>query len=386
MDFSLSETQQLIQDTARRFAQTQLQPNAAALADPQNRPQFLDNIKALAELGFMGLEIHEDHGGTQAGTIAFSLAMTEIAKGCASTAVTMSVTNMVASVIQAVGSDQQKQNYLPKLCSGEYRAGAFCLTESQAGSDPSAMKCQANKTDTGWQISGSKLYITSGAYADVLIVWAVTDKAAKPGKGISCFVLEANRKGISIGKEENKMGQSGSATNEVLFENVEVTEDDLLGDVHQGFKVAVGELAGGRIGIASLALGIAQSAHDYAIEYAKERQQFGQSIADFQGIQWMLAEAETKLNAARLLVLEAAYRKEQGQEFATQASMAKLFASEEGNRICYNALQILGGAGYLKDYPLEQKVRDIRITSIYEGTSEIQKLIIARNLLAQVRT
>ncbi|WP_396588447.1 acyl-CoA dehydrogenase family protein [Bermanella sp. R86510] len=382
MDFTLSDTQQLIQQSAQRFSQEQLAPHAADLADINNRPQFLANLKALADLGFMGLEIDSQYGGTEAGTLAFSIAITELAKGCPSTAVTVSVTNMVASVIQAMGSEQQKQTHLPKLCSGEYAAGAFCLTESQAGSDPSAMRCQAIPKDDHWLLNGSKLYITSAAYAGVFIVWAVTDKQAKKGKGISCFLVSANAPGLTIGKEERKMGQTGSATNEVIFDNVKVTQDDLLGELNQGFKIAVGELAGGRIGIASLALGIAQSAHEYAIDYVKERKQFGQSISDFQGIQWMLANSEVQLNAAKLLIYQAAQLKEQSLPFATQASMAKLFATEQGNKVCYDALQLLGGAGYLKDYPLEQKARDIRVTSIYEGTSEIQKLIIARSLLA----
>jgi len=381
MDFTLSDTQQLIQQSAQRFSQEQLAPHAADLADINNRPQFLANLKALADLGFMGLEIDSQYGGTEAGTLAFSIAITELAKGCPSTAVTVSVTNMVASVIQAMGSEQQKQTHLPKLCNGEYAAGAFCLTESQAGSDPSAMRCQAVPKDDHWLLNGSKLYITSAAYAGVFIVWAVTDKQAKKGKGISCFLVSANAPGLTIGKEEHKMGQTGSATNEVIFDNVKVTQDDLLGELNQGFKIAVGELAGGRIGIASLALGIAQSAHEYAIDYVKERKQFRQSISDFQGVQWMLANSEVQLNAAKLLIYQAAQLKEQGLPFATQASMAKLFATEQGNKVCYDALQLLGGAGYLKDYPLEQKARDIRVTSIYEGTSEIQKLIIARSLL-----
>lgn len=383
MDLSLTEEQQLIQDTAKRFAETELAPVAEKLDQTKDKSILLENCKKLAELGFMGLNIDADHGGTEAGVVAFSLAMTEIARACASTAVTMSVTNMVAEVIQAMGTDEQKNKYLPLICSGEYRAGSFCLTESGAGSDPASMRTQAVKTENGFAISGTKQWITSAEFAGVFVVWAVTDPEAKKGKGITCFLVEADAPGITVGPAEKKMGQHGSATNEVHFENVEVPESAILGQMNDGFRLAVAELAGGRIGIGSLALGVGLAAMDYAIQYTQERKQFGRPISDFQGLQWMIADRCTELEAARLLLMSAADRKERGLPFAKEASMAKVFASEKANQACYSALQMLGGYGYMQEYPLERYARDVRITSIYEGTSEIQRVIIAREIMRE---
>ena len=384
MDLSLTEEQMMIQDMAKKFAESELAPVAAQLDETMDQKLFLANLAQLTELGFMGLNIKAEYGGVEAGSVAFSLAITELARACASTAVTTSVTNMVAEVIQAVGNEEQKQKHLPKLCSGEYRAGGFCLTEATAGSDPAGMKTQAVKDGDDYLISGSKLYITSGSFADVFVVWAVTDPAAKKGKGISCFIVEANTAGITIGKAEGKMGQKASPTNEVHFDNCRVPASALMGAENKGFGVAVGELAGGRIGIGSLALGVGLAALDYAKAPIVERKQFGQSLANFQGLQWKLAERYTEMEAARLLLMQAAYTKEQGQPFGMAASMAKLFATENANKACYDALQLMGGAGYIREYPLERMARDVRVTSIYEGTSEIQKVIIARELLQKV--
>jgi len=383
MDLSLSEEQSMIQDMARKFTLSELTPAAELLDRKKGRQVLLGNLKKLAELGFMGLNIESQYGGTEAGSVAFSLAITEIARGCASTAVTTSVTNMVAEVIQSVGSDQQKQAYLPKICSGEFSAGAFCLTETSAGSDPAGMRTTAIKDGDHWIITGNKQFITSAEYAGVFVVWAVTDKSAAKGKGISCFLVEANTPGMTIGKAENKMGQHASATNEVIFESCRIPESALLGQVNQGYKVAVGELAGGRIGVGSMALGIASAAMDFARVYIKERKQFGQAISNFQGVQWMMADAYTELEAARLLLMNAAFVKEQGQHFGKVASMAKLYSSEVANKACYTALQLMGGNGYIQDYPLERYARDVRVTSIYEGSSEIQRIIIAKQLLAE---
>jgi alkylation response protein AidB-like acyl-CoA dehydrogenase len=381
MDLSFTEEQQMIQDAAQRFAENELAPLAETLDQTKDKSILKDHCLQLAELGFMGLNIDADYGGTEAGTVAFSLAVTEIAKACASTAVTMSVTNMVAEVIQVVGSDEQKQHYLPKICSGEYLSGSFCLTEAGAGSDPASMRTKAIKTDNGWSISGTKQWITSAEFAGVFVVWAVTDSDAKKGKGITCFLVPADADGVSVGPAEKKMGQHGSATNEVHFESCEVPDSAILGKLNEGFRIAVTELAGGRIGIGSLALGIGQAAMEYAVSYTKERKQFGKPIADFQGLQWMMADRMTELEAARLLLMSAADRKERGQSYAKEASMAKLFASEKANQACYTALQLLGGYGYMQEYPLERMTRDVRITSIYEGTSEVQRLIIAREIL-----
>jgi len=384
MDLSLSQEQQMIQDAAASFAAGELAPVSAAIDAGQNREVFLANLKKLAELGFMGLNVDANYGGTEAGVVAFSLAITEVAKACASTAVTMSVTNMVAEVIQSVANDEQKQRYLPKLCSGEYAAGGFCLTEATAGSDPAAMRATAVQEGDEWVLNGTKLYITSAEYAGVFVVWAVTDKDARKGKGISCFLVEADAPGLIVSPAEKKMGQHGSATNEVIFDNCRIPAGALMGGLNQGFKIAVSELAGGRIGVGSLALGIATAAMDYSRAYIVEREQFGQALSNFQGLQWMLSDAYTEIEAARLLLMSAAYLKENGQPFNKQAAMAKLFATEKANQICYTALQLLGGAGYLQDHPLERYARDARITSIYEGTSQVQKIIIARELLSEI--
>lgn len=384
MEFALTEEQQMIADTARRIAADRLAPLAEELDRGEGRAAFLANLRELAENGFMGLNVSADYGGTEAGTTAFALTVEALASGCAATAVTTSVTNMVGEVIQAIGSEEQKSAYLPKLCDGTYPAGGFCLTESGAGSDPSSMKTRAVMDGNEWVLNGSKLYITSGEYAGIFVVWAVTDPDAPKGKGISCFLVEAGTPGLIIGKAEKKMGQTGSVTNEVIFQDCRIPASAIMGAENDGFRIAVGELAGGRIGIASLALGIARAAMDAAKAYVKERQQFGRSIADMQGVQWMIADRETELEAARLLILQAAWLKETGRPFAREASMAKLFASEAAQKATYTALQLHGGAGYIKDYPLERYARDARITTIYEGTSEIQRLIIAREVMKAV--
>ncbi|MCE9679392.1 acyl-CoA dehydrogenase family protein [Shewanella sp. AS1] len=388
MDMTLTEEQLMIQDTARQFAQSELLPVAAKLdenSDPQEcRDILLNNLKQLADLGFMGLNVNADFGGTEAGTIAFSLAITELARGCAATAVTCSVTNMAAEVIQAVGNQEQKEKYLPLICSGEYAAAGFCLTEAGAGSDPASMKTRAVKDGDHYILNGAKMWITSAEYAGVFVVWAVTDPDAPKGKGISCFLVENGTPGLIVATHEHKMGQTGSATNEVRFENCRIPASAMMGKENDGFRTAVAELAGGRIGVGSLALGIAQAAMDYSRQYLTEREQFGKALSSFQGLQWMLADAYTDLEAARLLLMSAASLKEQDQPFSKQASMAKLFATEKANKACYTALQMMGGNGYSKEYPLERWARDVRITSIYEGTSEIQRIIIARELLKEI--
>lgn len=381
MNLDLTEEQKLIQETARDFAKAELEPVAARLDQEKDRETLLANLRKLAELGFMGLNVREEYGGSEAGVVAFSLAMTEIARACASTAVTVSVNNMVCEVIQAIGTEEQKKAYIPKICSGEYAAGSFGLTENCAGSDPSGMGTTATKDGDFYVLNGSKIFITSAPYAGVFVVWAVTDKEAPKGKGISCFLVEAGTPGLTIGKEEQKMGQHASATNELIFDNCRVPAFALMGRLNDGFRIAVAELAGGRIGIGSLGLGIGLAAMDYATRYANERVQFNQKISNFQAIQWMIADSYTELEAARLLLLSASFRKEQGRPFAKEASMAKMFATESANRACYHALQMLGGYGYTKDFPIERYTRDARITTIYEGTSEIQRLIVSREIL-----
>ena len=371
----------MIQDTARDFARAELEPVAAQLDQDSDRSPLLANLKKLAELGFMGLNVREEYGGAEAGAISFSVAMTEIARACASTAVTVSVNNMAAEVIQVVGSDEQKRAYIPKICSGEFSAASFALTETCAGSDPAGMTTLAVDDGDSWVLNGSKIFITNASYAGVFVVWAVTDRAAPKGKGISCFLVEAGTPGLIIGKEEHKMGQHASATNEVIFSDCRIPKSAMMGKLNDGFRIAVAELAGGRIGIGSLGLGVGLAAMDHATRYATERSQFGQKISSFQAIQWMVADAYTELEAARLLLMNAAFRKDQGKSFAKEASMAKLYATEAANRACYSAIQMLGGYGYTRDFPVERYARDARITSIYEGTSEIQRLVISREIL-----
>jgi alkylation response protein AidB-like acyl-CoA dehydrogenase len=384
MNLELNEEQKLIQETARTFARAELEPVAARIDQTDDQAAFLGNLKKLAELGFMGLNVKEEYGGAQAGMVAFSVAITEIARACASTAVTVSVNNLVCDVIQAVGSETQKKAHIPKICSGEYAAGCFALTEPGAGSDPAAMTSSAALDGNEWVLNGTKRFITSAPYGGVFVTWAVTDKKAPKGKGISCFLVEAGTPGLVIGRAEQKMGQHASATNEVNFEDCRIPKEALLGKLNDGFRVAVAELTGGRIGIGSLALGVGLAAMDYATKYAQERVQFDQQITKFQAIQWMIADAYTELEAARLLLMQAAFRKEQGQPNTREASMAKMYATEAANRACYSALQMAGGYGYSKEFPLERYARDVRVTSIYEGTNEVQRTIIAREILKNI--
>ena len=383
MNFDLTEEQKLIQDTARDFAIAELDPVAAELDNGGDKEIFYSNLRKLGELGFMGLNIRDEYGGSEAGVVAFSLAITELARACASTAVTVSVSNMVNEVIQALGSEEQKTKYISKICSAQYLAGAFALTEPGAGSDPAAMTTTAVRDGDSWILNGSKIFISSASFAGVFVVWAVTDPDAPQGKGISIFLVEPDVEGLTIGKPEKKMGQHASPTNELLFQDCRIPADALMGELNDGFRVAVTELAGGRIGIGSLGLGLGLAAMDYATKYALERSQFGKPISQFQATQWKIADRYTELEAARLLLLNAAYKKEQGRSFAKEASMAKVFATEAANRACYDAVQILGGYGYTRDYPVERYARDARIATIYEGTSEIQRLIISRSILQQ---
>jgi len=385
MHLDLSEDQKMIQDTARNFARSELEPVAAKMDQVGDRETYLKNLRKLAQLGLMGINVRSEYGGSEAGVVAFSVAMIEIARACAATAVTMTVNNMVNEVIQAVGSEDQRKKYIPKICSGDYYAGGFGLTETMAGSDPASMRTLAILDGDSWVINGSKIFISSAEYAGVFIVWAVTDRAVPKGRGISCFLVENGIKGLTVGRAEHKMGQHASATNELHFEDCRVPKDALMGKLNDGFRVAVGELAGGRIGVGSLGLGIGLAAIDYATRYAMNRIQFDHPITNFQAIQWMIAESYTELEAARLLLMNAAFKKEQGKFFAREASMAKYYATEAAERACHRALQMLGGYGYTKEFPIERYARDVRITSIYEGTNQVQRLIIARDILSSLK-
>jgi butyryl-CoA dehydrogenase len=384
MNLELSEEQKLIQETARSFTRAELEPVAARLDQVGDQATFLGNLKKLAELGFMGLNIKEEYGGAQAGMVAFSVAITEIARACASTAVTVSVNNLVCDVIQSIGSDAQKKTYIPRICSGEYPAGSFALTEPGAGSDPASMTSTAILDGDSWVLNGTKRFISSAPYAGVFVVWAVTDKSAPKGKGISCFLVEGGTKGLIIGKAEEKMGQHASITTEVIFEDCRIPRVAQMGKLNDGLRTAVVELTGGRVGIGSLALGVGQAAMDFATRYARTRVQFNQEITKFEGIQWMIADSYTELEASRLLLMQAAFRADQGHSFTKEAAMAKMYATEAANRACYAAMQMMGGYGYSREFPLERYTRDVRVASIYEGTNEIQRMIIAKEILKTI--
>jgi alkylation response protein AidB-like acyl-CoA dehydrogenase len=381
MNFALAEEQKMVQEMCRDFSRTELVPQAARLDETKDRTILKANLKKMAELGLMGMNIPESYGGAQSGVVAYSLAMTEIGAGCAATAVTMSVTNMVSEVLLEFGTEEIKKKHIPRLCSGEYHAGAFGLTETGAGSDPAGLKTTAVLDGNEWILNGQKIFITSAEYAGVVVVWAVTDKSAPKGRGISAFIVEQDTPWYIVGTDEKKMGQKGSSTNQLIFDQCRIPKGNLLGSINGGFRISLMELAGGRIGIGSMSIGIGRAAMDFASNYAVNREQFGRPISQFQAIQWMIADTYTELEAAQLLVLRAAFLKETGKSFVTEASMGKLLASEAANRACYYAVQILGGYGYIADYPVERLARDVRVTTLYEGTSEIQRLVIARSLL-----
>ena len=374
MDLALSPEQTMIRDAARDVATKVLAPRAKQADRDAKLPR--ENIAALADVGLFAVNLPEALGGAEAGVVAYSLAMSEIAKACASTAVTMAVTNMVGEVIATFGDDAQKKRYCPKLADGSLVAGAFALSEPEAGSDPGAMRTAARLDGDEWILDGSKQWITSGDFAGVFVVWART---GEPGtKGISCFLVEKGVPGLVVGHHEDKMGLRGSSTTALHFESCRVGKSALLGTLGMGFRIAMMALDGGRIGIASQAIGIGEAALDASVAYARERKTFGKAISDHQAIQWMIADSRTELDAARMLTTRAAYLKETKQPFSSEAAMAKLYASESAGRVCDRALQIHGGYGYVKEYDVERYYRDVRVTRIYEGTSEIQRLVIGR--------
>ncbi len=367
----------MVQQAARDYAVRRVGPQAAELDRDARFPVEL--VRGLAELGLLGVNIEEKWGGADAGVVAYALAMMEISRACASTAVSMAVTNMVAEVIQEFGSEAQRRGHIPKITSGEHITGSFALSEPGAGSDAAQMRTTAKRAAGGWVIDGQKAWITSGTHSGVFVVWART---GGPGaKGISCFLVDKGADGMSIGKPESKHGLRASTTVPLGFDECFVPDDALLGDEGGGFKIAMMALDGGRVGIGSQAVGIASAALDEAVAYSKEREAFGNPIAQHQAIQWMIADSGVELAAARSLVLRAAWLKEQKHLFSQEASMAKLFASEAANRICNRAVQIHGGYGYIREFAAERHLRDVRVTTIYEGTSEVQRIVIARNLL-----
>jgi butyryl-CoA dehydrogenase len=379
MDFKLTQEQEMIRDVARGFTEKNIKPVAGKYDEEKQFPY--NNLKRMAELGLMGMNIPVEFGGSEVGVVASSLAITEIAKGCASHAVTTSVTNMVAEVIYEFGEEEIRRKHVPRICNGEYPAGSFAITEPHTGSDASNIRTTAVQQNGTYILNGSKTLITSGEASGVTVTWAITDRNAKKGKGISAFVIEKGTPGFIIGKAEEKMGHRASQTNELVFDHCAIPANCLLGKEGEGFKIAMMELDGGRIGIGSLALGVGFAAIDFATDYVKGREAFGQSLSSFEAIQWMIADSYTELEAAQLLVLRAAYLKETHQSFTKEASMAKLFATETARNVTVRAVQMLGGYGYTRDYPVERYLRDVIGTTLYEGTSEIQRIVISREIL-----
>ena len=379
MNFNLTPEQEMIRDMARDFTEKNIKP-VAALYDAEKRFPY-DNLKKMAELGLMGMNVPAELGGSEVGAVASSLAITEIAKGCASHAVTTSVTNMVAEVITEFCKEEVRRKHVPRICNGDYPAGSFAITEPHTGSDAANIRMTAVRRDNTYVLNGTKSLITSGEAAGVTVTWAVTDPTARKGKGISAFVIEKGTSGFKAGKAEEKMGHRASQTNELVFDNCVIPTHCLLGKEGEGFKIAMMELDGGRIGIGSLAVGVGFAAIDFAIEYVKEREAFGKPLSTFEAIQWMVADSYTALEAAQLLVLRAAYLKETKQPHTREASMAKLFATETARDVAIRAVQMLGGYGYTKDYPIERYLRDVIGTTLYEGTSEVQRIVISREVL-----
>lgn len=380
MDFQLTSEQLMIRNMARDFAQKEVAPKAAERDAKSEFPA--DSVRKMAELGLMGMMIPQEWGGAGLDTISYVLALEEIAVACASTAVTMSVNNsLYCGPILKFGTDGQKKRYLYPFARGE-RLGAYALSEPGTGSDAANQKTTAKKSGTRYILNGRKNFITNGPHADAMILYAMSD-SAKGNKGISCFIVDKKFPGFSIGKIEKKLGICASSTSEVVLDNCEVPTENLLGEEGAGFKIAMSTLDGGRIGIGTQAVGIARAAFEQARDYSKVREAFGKRISDFQAIQHYLADMGLKIDASRLLVWRAAWLKDQGLPFTKEAAMAKLFASETAMWVTTKAIQVFGGYGYIKDYPVERYFRDAKITEIYEGTSEIQRLVIARNLLKE---
>lgn len=380
MSFQLNDEQRMIQAMVRDFARGVLLPTAA---ERERRGEFpREYLKQMGELGLMGMNVPTQYNGAGADTVSYSLAIQEIAYACASTAVIMSVHNSVAcGPIYLFGSEYLKETYLKPLAKGEM-IGSFALTEPGAGSDPTGQKTTAVRNRNGYVINGTKRFITTGKNSDITVVTAYTNKEKKH-RGISAFVVEKGTPGFLLGKEEEKMGLRASDTVELIFEDCRVPAENLLGSEGDGFMIAMVSLDGGRIGIASQSVGISQACLDVALSYAQERVQFNKPISQFQGIRWMIADMATQIEAARLLTLNAAAMKDRGENYSAAASMAKLFASEVANRVAYQALQIHGGYGYIREYPVERYYRDARVLTIYEGTSEIQREVIANHLLGK---
>jgi butyryl-CoA dehydrogenase len=381
MDFALTQEQKMIRDAARDFAQKEIAPVAADLDKEEKFPTEI--VKQLGQLGLMGMTIPTEHGGGGMDNISYVLALEEIAKACASTAIIMSVHNsLVTYPVYEFGSDEIKKKYVPALAKGE-KLGAFSLTEPNAGSDAGNQQTMAVEDGDNYVINGTKIFVTTGDVADYIILFACTDKSLGP-KGITAFLVEKEWEGFNVGSIEHKLGIRASSTCELVLNDLKVPKANVLGSVGQGFKIGLRALDGGRIGVAAQAVGIAQAAFETAVKYAKQREQFGKPISVLQAIQWMIADMAVSIEAARLLLWEAAYAKDTKKYFSKEAAMAKLFASEIASKCASEAIQIHGGYGYSREYSVERNYRDARITQIYEGTSEVQKLVIAATVLKEI--
>jgi alkylation response protein AidB-like acyl-CoA dehydrogenase len=380
VDFRLTEEQELLRRTVREFAEAEIGPHVMEWDEAQAFPMAL--VPKLAALGLMGVQLPESYGGAGMSAIDYCICIEELARVCPAVALSVAAHNGLCSAhIASFGTDELKQQYLPRLARGEV-LGAWGLTEAGAGSDAAGMRTTAGRQGNCWVLNGAKTFITHGRTGGVMVVIAVTDRT-KGHRGISAFVVEHGTPGMSAGKKENKLGMRASDTSEVIFENCRIPTSQLLGDEGQGFINTLQVLDGGRIGIAALSVGLAQGAYDAARDYAKERRQFGQPIAAFEAIQWKLADNATRIEAARLLTYRAAHLRERGQRTTRESSIAKLFASEIAVKAADDCVQIHGGYGFVKDYPAEKYFRDVKLLTIGEGTSEIQRLVIARQLLGQ---
>jgi alkylation response protein AidB-like acyl-CoA dehydrogenase len=383
MSIQFTDEQLMIQSMVRDFAREVIAPTAAERDKKKAFPA--ENLKRLAELGFMGMMVPPEYNGSGADTVSYVLALAEVAYACAATAVVMSVHNsIVCESILRYGSEAQKQQWLKRLAAGEL-LGAFALTEPHAGSDPLRQSTKAVRDGDDYVLNGTKRFITTAKNAGLIIVTAKTDEGARH-RGISAFIIPQGAAGLAVGHLEDKMGLRASDTADVIFEDCRVPAENLLGSEGEGFKIAMTALDGGRIGIAAQSVGVAQAALDAAVQYAKEREQFGQSISKFQGLRWIVADMATEIEAGRQLMLSAAAMKDRGVNFSMQASMAKLYASEMVNRVTARAVQMHGGYGFIREYPVERFYRDARVFTIYEGTSEIQRIVISNHIFQDKRT
>jgi butyryl-CoA dehydrogenase len=378
MDFSLTEEQLMLQRMARDFATNELEPIAAELDEEGRFPW--EAIKKMAELGLFGTSVSEEYGGSGGGSLEGAIVGEEISRGDAGTGTTLLCTSGLALYpVYLFGTDEQKRRFVTPMALGE-KMSAFALTESAAGSDPAAMEMTATKQNGSYVLNGTKTFISNGGVADIIVVFATLDKSLGH-RGVTAFVVEKDTPGFSVGKEEHKLGIRSSNTVELIFDGCTVPEGNRLGEEGRGFRIALTAIDCSRVSVAAQAIGIAQAAFETSVQYAKDRQQFGKPIANFQAIQWMLADMATGIDAARLLTYRAAFVKDQGGEFIPLAAMAKVFAAETAMAVTTKAIQIHGGYGYVKEYPLERHFRDAKITEIYEGTSEMQRMTIARHLI-----